>query len=309
VSVSEDVRGELAAIDPRRECDRLAELSALFHTAGSLHLKGRGDVAAHLDVADAAVARRAFALLRAFDVESEIRTYRRRAFDRSTRFQLHVGGEPRALQVLHEAGVLTTNLAPLRRPPRRVVARTCCRAAYLRGALLGGGSVSGPREAHLEIRAATQEGAKTIASVGAAVGVALAVAKRPGHALAYAKRAETVADLLALVGANEAALLFDEAAVVADARARANRLANADHANLVRAGRAAHAQVRAIQELQRAGSLDDLPRTLRETAELRLRHPSATLAELAAKSRPRTTKATAHRRLQKLIKLAGATPT
>ena len=40
VSLSEDLRHELAAITPRSECDRLAELSGLFHSAGSVHLRG-----------------------------------------------------------------------------------------------------------------------------------------------------------------------------------------------------------------------------------------------------------------------------
>ena len=304
MSVSEDVRHELAAIAPRRDCDRLAEVSALFHTAGSLHLRGRGEVSLHLDLASGATARRAFALLRAFDVASEIRTYRRRAFDRATRYQLHVGGEARTLQLLHEAGVLTSGLAPLDRPPKRVVRRGCCRAAYLRGALLGAGSVTGPRRPHLEIRSATREGAELIARLAAAEDVRLQVHERNGHALAYAKGAEPIADLLALAGAGETALAFDEAAVVAEARARANRLTNADHANLVRAGRAAHAQVRALRRLERSGELERMPKPLREIAELRFRHPAATLAELAEKSRPRTTKATAHRRLQRLIRLA-----
>ena len=52
VSLSEDLRNELAAIAPRSDCDRLAELSGLFHTAGSVHLRGRGEVSVHLDVAD-----------------------------------------------------------------------------------------------------------------------------------------------------------------------------------------------------------------------------------------------------------------
>ena len=47
---SEDVREELATIAPQRECDRRAELSALFHSAGSLHLRGAGDWALHLDL-------------------------------------------------------------------------------------------------------------------------------------------------------------------------------------------------------------------------------------------------------------------
>src|SRR5205085_4790796 len=101
MSLSEDLRNELAAIAPRQECDRLAELSGLFHAAGSVHLRGRGEVSVHLDVASSGVARRAFSLLRAFGVSSEIRTYRRRAFDRATRYQLHVEGDAHALQVLH----------------------------------------------------------------------------------------------------------------------------------------------------------------------------------------------------------------
>src|SRR5215204_5840223 len=103
VSLSEDLRHELAAITPRSECDRLAELSGLFHSAGSEHLKGRGEVSVHLDVADPAVARRAFSLLRAFGVSSEIRTYRRRSFEGGTRYQLHVAGDEHALRVLQEA--------------------------------------------------------------------------------------------------------------------------------------------------------------------------------------------------------------
>jgi cell division protein WhiA len=301
---SEDVRNELAAIIPRRECDRLAELSALFHTAGSLHLLGRGELSVQLDLGSSAVVRRAFSILRGFDVPSEIRTYRRRAFDRATRFQLHVPGEAHALQVLHEAGILTAHLAPLERPPRRVVGRACCRAAYVRGALLGAGSVTGPRAPHLEIRSGGRSGAEFLVEVAAAEGVALTIHERAGHALAYAKGTEAIADLLALAGASDAALAFDEAAVVAEARARANRLANADHANLVRAGRAAHVQLEAVRRLARTGDLERLSKALREIGELRMRHPSATLAELAAKSRPRTTKATAHRRLQKLVRLA-----
>ena len=300
MSLSEDLRNELAAIAPRQECDRLAELSGLFHSAGSVHLRGRGEVSVHVDLASSAVARRAFSLLRAFGVASEIRTYRRRAFDRATRYQLHVGGDARALQVLHEAGVLTARLAPLERPPKRVVARSCCRAAYLRGALLGGGSLSGPRSRHLELRASTVAGAELLAGVAAAEGVTLAVVDRGRYAAAYAKGAEAIADTLAAAGASDAVLALEERAVLGATRADANRLANADHANLVRTSRAAHAQLRALRRLD----LDALPPKLREIAELRLRHPTLPLRELALRCEPPATKSAAHRRLRKLVRLA-----
>ena len=304
MSLSEDVRNELAAIAPARRCDRLAELSALFHTAGSLHLRGHGEVALHLDLGSSAVARRAFALLRDLGVESEIRTYTQHAFDRPTRYQLHVAGSAGAVAVLQEAGVLTAQGAPLARPPKRVAGRGCCRSAYLRGALLGGGSVSGPRAPQLELRTAGRDGAEFLAWIAGQEGIDLHVRERGRFAAAYLKGTDAIAETLALAGASDAALALEEHTVVAAARAQANRLANADHANLRRSSRAAHAQLQAVRRLEREGRLELLPPKLREIAELRLRNPSLSLRELAAKCRPSTTKAAAHRRLRKITRLA-----
>jgi DNA-binding protein WhiA len=301
---SEEVRSELAAISPGRECDRLAELSSLFHFAGRLHLRGRGEVALHLDVASSAVARRAFALLRAFGVRSEIRTYRRRAFGQETRYQLHVEGGPRALQMLNEAGVVDARLSPRERPPKRIVARPCCRAAYLRGALLAAGSVSGPPSAHLEIRSESLAGAESLAAAAAGERTQLHVVERGEQAVAYAKGIDRIAGVLAAAGASDAALALQERTVVGSTRARANRLANADHANLVRLSRAAHAQLEAVRRLQRARRLDELSPPLREVAELRVRHPSLSLRELGAKCRPAVSKAAVHRRLRAVVRIA-----
>jgi len=300
VPLSADLRQELAAIAPQSDCDRLAELSGLFHVAGSVHLRGRGNVAVHLDLSSSAVARRAFALLRAVEVESEIRTYQRRAFDRATRYQLHVEGAPHAYATLHRAGVLDVSHHPLEHPPQRVLARRCCRGAYLRGALLGAGSISGPRDPHLEIRTAEVEGARFLAAVAARDGAELRVAERARHAVAYAKGTEAIADVLVVAGAADVVLVLEETSVLAAARGDANRLANADHANLVRTSRAAHAQLEAVGKLH----LDALPDDLRELAALRLRHPTLSIAELAARCRPPTTKASAYRRLRRLQQLA-----
>jgi hypothetical protein len=298
--LSEDLRDELAAIAPESDCDRLAELSGLFHVAGSVHLRGRGIVDVHLDLVSSAVARRAFSLLRAFGVDSEIRTYQRQAFDHATRYQLHVEGTPRAYETLHRAGVLDASHRPLERPPQRVVARRCCRGAYLRGALLGAGSLSGPRTVHLEIRTAEVEGARFLAEVAAREGAELHVHERARHAVVYAKGVETITDVLIAAGAGDVVLVLEENAVMAATRSDANRLANADHANLVRTSRAAHSQLEAVRKL----GVDSLPDELRELASLRLRHPTLPIAELARRCRPPLTKASAYRRLRRLVDLA-----
>ena len=302
---SEDVREELARIVPHRACDQRAELSALFHSAGSLHLRAGGDWALHLDLGSGAAARRAFTLLRQNGIRSEIRTYRRRAFDRATRYQLHVAGDTHALRVLGTAGVIDKRHAPLERPPRRVVGRACCRAAYLRGAFLGGGSLSVARSPHLELRTASRGSATFLREVAGADGVELAVAERSTHAIAYAKSWEGIESVLALMGASETVLALEERAVVAETSARANRLANADHANLVRTSRSAQHQLEAVEQLRADDRLAQLPYALREAAELRLRHPGDSLRELAARTDPPATKAAVHRRLRRVEELAG----
>lgn len=293
MSLSDDLRDELAGIAPRRRCCSLAELSALFHSAGTWHLRGHGELAVHLDLASASAARRAYTLLRDFGVASEIRTYRRQAFDRATRYQLHTEVGPRAAEVLREAGVLSARGAPLERPPKRVVGRACCRGAYLRGALLGAGSLSGPRGAHVELRATGVDGASLIVDVARQEGVPLRTLQRRTHTVVYAKGSETIADLLAVAGASETALRLDEHGVLAGTRAEANRLANADEANVKRAVLAAREQLAAIDQLD----VDKLPTKLREIARLRQRHPSLSLTELATKCRPPITKAAAHHRM------------
>lgn len=289
---------------PTRRCDRLAEVSGLFHTGGTAHLRGRGAVAFHLDVADLAVARRALATLRTLRVACEIRSYPRRAFDRATRYEIHIDGTVEALAVLGEAGVVGAAGQPLSRPPGRVVARPCCRSAYLRGAFLGGGTVSGPRDLHVEIRTPARAGAAFVGSVATAVGAHLRVVERASHAVAYATGREGVAALLAAAGAVGAVVALEEHALVAGLRADANRLANADHANLLRSAQAAARQLAAIDRLRARGVLASLTGPLSEAAALRQRHPSLSLSELAARAAPPLAKPTLARRLAALVRAA-----
>jgi DNA-binding protein WhiA len=99
-------------------------------------------------------------------------------------------------------------------------------------------------------------------------------------------------------------LALEERALVAGLRADANRLANADHANLVRQSRSALVQVEAAKSLRESGELERLAPTLQDAAELRLRHPSLSLRELAAHATPPVSKAAMAGRLARLVAYA-----
>lgn len=304
-SLVETARAELAALAPTQRCDRLAQISAMLHTAGTVHLLGRGRVSFHLDLAESPIARAALGLLRSLRIESEIRTYRQRAFTNATRYQLLIPGSEHALGVLAEAGVVDPEGVPLDRPPGRVVAKPCCRSAYARGAFLGAGSLSGPRSPHLEVRTPSHAGAAFLRTVASSSGVRLRVVDREAGSAAYAKSWESIEGFLSLAGASETVLRLEERALVADLRAGANRVANADHANLVRQSDAAQRQLEAARALRESGELVRVSETLREAAALRLRYPSLSLGELARRADPPVTKAAMAGRLGRLVHLAG----
>jgi cell division protein WhiA len=248
-------------------------------------------------MADPAAARLAFRLLRERGADCEILSFREHRFQRRNRVRLRIAGGT-TLQLLHEAGVLSTALTPLSRPPGRLLTRVCCRGAYLRGAFVAAGSVSPPRRpAHLEIRASELDGALALAETAARDGIPVRTAERASHSVAYLKSREGVHDLLAHIGAHDAVLSFEEAEVISATREAANRLTNCDRANLGRASAAAHRQREAIAQLD----LDQLDPRLRLVAELRLRYPSSSMAELGERATPQLSKSAVARRMKALI--------
>ena len=83
-----------------------------------------------------------------------------------------------------------------------------------------------------------------------------------------------------------------------------NRKVNCDAANVKKAVDAAQAQLRAIRLIQERSELTLLPETERETARLRLEHPSETLADLARLHDPPVSKSCVSHRLRNILKAA-----
>ena len=201
--------------------------------------------------------------------------------------------------------MLSRDGLPLDRPPGHVVARPCCRARLParrlpRRRLAQRPAVASPRGAHAAPRRRSVRAQRRL-------GRGRQDARpRPGRAFgARTRRAGTRSRRTSSVaGATETVLALEERALVAGLRADANRVANADHANLVRQSRSARAQLEAATALRSAGVLAGLAPTLQEAAELRLRHPSLSLRELAARADPPVTKAAMAGRLARLVALA-----
>jgi cell division protein WhiA len=171
--------------------------------------------------------------------------------------------------------------------------------ALLRGAFIAGGSLSSPgRPVHLEL---APVGVATAPLLIAAIRQVVAAAA-PGHDAARSrvvlKSGAAVSDLLAALGATRAFLTFDDRRLRRQLRGEANRLANADAANLARVAGSAGAQVDAIERTVREHGWDGFDEVHRTVALARLANPSASVSELAELLG--MARSTLHRRLREL---------
>jgi len=186
-----------------------------------------------------------------------------------------------------------------------VLEESCCRAAFLRGAFLAGGSMTDPQKSyHLELTTSHHSAGRETVALMRESDIEAKAALRKGNMVLYFKQSDRIEDFLTTVGAPLAAMDVMNAKLEKDLRGSVNRRVNCDAANLDKAVEASLAQVEAIHMLERTGRLPQLPDKLLETAKLRLAHPDDTLSQLAQRYDPPITKSALNHRLRKLMELA-----
>ena len=303
MAFSRDVKRELTGLLPDAPHCRRAQLSGLFFGAGTFEIGAGGHYSLRLSLALPGVARHALALLKPFGASAALRTVDSAPAGR--RYEVLLGGEPRDLQLLNELGVLSDALRLQLTVPARLVQRRCCLVAFLRGVFLGCGTVSAPgAPVHLELTVEDADLARQLQGLLARLDLDFHLAERDRNVACYTKRSETASALLAVLGAHDACLRWEEHAVMGEMRGRANRLANCDEANARRAASAGERQADAARRLMAAPAWRTLPGTVRAAAELRLEYPYLSLGELAGRARPPLSRSALNHRLRHMVALA-----
>ena len=178
----------------------------------------------------------------------------------------------------------------------------CCRASFLRGAFLAGGSVIDPEKRyHLELATSHMRASGEMEVLLREMERSPKSVLRSGYYVIYFKQSEHIEDMLTLIGAPVAAMEVMNTKVEKELRNQINRKLNCDTANLDKAVDAAQGQIEGIRKLEKFGVMEQLPEKLKETAEKRLIHPELTLAELASEFDPPITKSCLNHRLRKLM--------
>ena len=186
-----------------------------------------------------------------------------------------------------------------------VLEEDCCRAAFVRGAFLAGGSVTDPgKRYHLELATPHRSVSREVYSMLLDMGFSPKETERSGNLLLYFKQADAIADFFTTIGAPATAMKVMTAKVDKEMRNTVTRQINCDSANTDKTVLAAEAQLHAIRRIVREyGGLDALPEPLRDAALLRITNPAVSLADLAQLSNPPVTKSCLSHRFRKIMSL------
>jgi DNA-binding protein WhiA len=305
VSFSAEVKNELARVTDEQECCLVAELAALMRMGGTAVIGDNNTLGINFTTENAAVARKVLTLVkRGFGLATEVVVTRARRLKKANSYHVKVPPSPVVTGVLAELGVLRGEMISAGRD-MALLRKGCCRRAYLRGAFLGGGSVSRPEgEYHLELVTGNPDFAKTLVRLLKSSGLPARLTERKQDFVVYLKDGDAITSLLRIIGAHNALFAFENVRVVKDMRNQVNRLVNCETANLQKTVNAAVRQVESIRLIAARTGLAKLPPSLREAAELRLAYPEATLQELVDLADGQVGKSGMNHRLRKLERIA-----
>jgi DNA-binding protein WhiA len=294
----EIIRNESTAC---RSCIK-AELAAIIHMLGSIHLTGQQRLSLSVSTVVAGVARRTVMLIKAsYGLESEVQVEQREKLGKQHRYNLIIPDQNGLSEMIVDLGMMTREHSLEGGINSNLVKDNCCRASFLRGAFLAGGSITDPHKKtyHLEMVTQSEDFANGLAYLMNLLGLKGKISFRKEHYLVYLKEIEGLIKFLSVIGAHAAVLKLEEVRVVKGMRGEVNRRLNWETANFEKTLSAAFEQVQEIEKLQSESSgLYILPPKLRETAELRLEYPEASLKELGEYHLPPISKSAVNHRLR-----------
>ena len=187
-----------------------------------------------------------------------------------------------------------------------VVEEDCCKASFLKGAFLAGGSVTDPAKGyHMEFTTTHSSVARECDSLlQESIGFQPKYTVRGGNRVLYLKQSDLISDCLTYLGAHISAMGIMEAKLEKELNNKVNRRCNCDDANTSKVVEAAQEQLSAIRILRENGTFQNLPAKLQQAACAREGNPEASLSELAVMMQPPISKPAMNHRLQKLVQLS-----
>ncbi len=307
MSFSSDCKEELCRVPCAKSCCRMAELAALYLCLGSLSLLGQGKLSVRFAVESPAIARRIYRFIQQeTQIAAQLQYVTRARFGGTREYVLTIGPMD-SPKLLERFDMVTSDASPvlLQTTPRVRLNRTCCRHAFLRGAILGCGTLVSPEHAyHLEFLVKDDTLRRSIGKCLQSLQVPVKQRRRKNAVSLYVKQSEHIITVLTATGAHQAVTTLESMLVKRQVLGNVNRAMNCDYHNLQKQMNAGAEQIRLIERLMASDQFAALPEGLQEIARIRLASPDLSLTELGQRTDPPISKSGANNRMRRLVEAA-----
>ena len=308
MSFSAKVKGELGRYTEMSKEEALAQISAMMKVSGTIGFNGKG-LSFKITTENPTSARLVFTLLKEhFQIHSKLMVKKSNSLKKNNIYMVVIDEEMGVRGLLKDTGIFKEvdgGITLDYRIDEKMVETDDEKRAYIRGAFLGGGSVTNPeKNYHLEFVTHSEEYAQDLCELINSCGLNSKVIQRKNSFIVYIKEGEQIVDILNIMGAHSCLLELENIRIMKEMRNNVNRLVNCETANLSKTVNAAVRQVESIKFIQSKIGLKRLPQNLREIAELRLEYPDESLKELGEMLDPPVGKSGVNHRLRKIEKIA-----
>ena len=308
MSFSSKVKGEICRYNDISKDEALSEITAIMKVSGTLAFSGKG-LKFRITTENPASARLAFSILKDyFNIHSKLMVKKSNSLKKNNIYMVVIDEEMGVKNLLEIAGILREVDGILSLDysiDNKFIDTEDKKRAFIRGAFIGGGSVSNPEKTyHLEFVAHSEEFANDLKNVINHYKLNSKVIKRKNSFIVYIKEVEKIQDMLSVLGAHTCLLEMENIRIVKEMRNNVNRLVNCETANLSKTVNAAVRQVESIKYIDSTVGISRLPKNLQEIAYLRLENPEESLKELGEMLDPPVGKSGVNHRLRKIEKIA-----
>ncbi|MFP4698190.1 MAG: DNA-binding protein WhiA [Eubacteriales bacterium] len=309
MSFSTEVKEEIARhLGHGRHC-QLAEIAAIINMCGRIRVVSNEEAIIKIQTENAAVARKYFTLIKkTFNINTEVLIRRNTYLKKNRVYIIIVTDTKKGMNILQATKLLNNKNGMLKHAYQispLIVQSTCCKRAYIRGAFLGGGSLSDPEKTyHLEFVNPNKVHSLELQSIINSFGMDAKIIQRKRYYIVYLKEGTQIVDLLNIMEAHIALMELENVRILKEMRNNVNRIVNCETANLNKTVSAAVKQCYDINYIDDIIGLDKLPEPLEEMARVRLQYKSASLKELGTYLNPPVGKSGVNHRLRKISEIA-----
>ncbi|WP_346868085.1 DNA-binding protein WhiA [Clostridium sp. UBA1353] len=308
MSFSLKVKNEVCRNSELSKDEIAAQLSAIMKSSGTLGFGFNRSITFKIVTENPAIARWIFKNLKDFyDIHTKLLVKKSNSLKKNNIYMVLIPEEVDVKGLLQELGIIEKDgLFNIHYGvPGEIIKNENCKRAYIKGAFLGGGSISNPEKTyHLEFVTHDQDYANELSDLINSYKLNSKVIQRKNSFVIYLKEGEQIVDLLNIIGAHNALLELENIRIMKEMRNNVNRIVNCETANLSKTVNAAVRQVESIKLIESEIGLDRLPKNLKEVAKLRLAFPDESLKELGAMLNPPVGKSGINHRLRRIEKIA-----